>query len=506
MNFQQGYRPPQSQAPAPKKHILRTLLIIASLIAVFALIVVGVRAGVDAYHERQRLDALEAEIAPYQSIFVPGIYVDGIHLGGMTAQEGIDAVVNQITAAQEGWSLDLTYQGHVFYTLHYADLDISTDIAAVYSQLEKLYQKGKIGAPEERKAEIEALAAEPIHEFTVQSDVKDERLDSILTQIQEQLTYDPADAYLAYFNPDLNDPFVIQDEQYGSSLDVAALKEKVLEMALSGQGGSLEVTPDKIAPNVTKADIRSQVSLRSKAVTPISSASTEDRNSNIRTAFSRLHGLTLTPGEKLSFNKVTLERNLKNGYKYAIEYVLGMEEMGIGGGVCQASTTLYLAALKSNLEIVSRISHSDPVSYTTFGQDATVVYGRHDLVIRNTLEGNIYITAKVVEVKRNSYECQVCIYGPALEEGTSYTLRTETVETIPAPLDETLIKDTKQTYVTYKDEEPYLVRKARDGFVNETYLQEWYYGELINEKLVSRDTCKPREAVYYVGTLDRGME
>ena len=180
-----------------------------------------------------------------------------------------------------------------------------------------------------------------------------------------------------------------------------------------------------------------------------------------------------------------------------------MEEMGIGGGVCQASTTMYLAALLSDLQIVDRISHSDPVSYTTFGQDATVVYGRHDLVFKNTLNGTIYITAKVVEKKKNSFECQVCIYGPKLEDGVSYTLRTDTVETLPAPLTETYQKDTDHTYVTYKDEEPYQVRKARDGFINETYLQKWQNGQLIEEKFVSRDTCKARGAVYAVGTLNR---
>ena len=507
MNFQQGYRPPQPPAaPEKKKHPLKWALILLAAAAVIAAIAFGVKAAMSAYQEKARQDALAAEVAPYQSVYLPNIYVDGIHLGGMTAQEGIDAVVNQIHTRENSWSLALTYQSHTFYVLHYADLEVSTDIAQVYAQLEKLYAMGKVGTLEEKKADLDALRETPIYEYTVQSDIKEERLDHILSQIQDQLTSQPEDAYLAYFYPDLDDPFIIQEERYGSSLNVATLKEQILEKASSGVGGSLEIHPDSVAPKVTKADVRRQVALRSKAVTPVSSASTEDRTSNIRTAFSYLNGQTLEPGAKMSFNKVTKERSLKNGYKYAIEYVLGMEEMGIGGGVCQASTTLYLASLKSGLEIVSRISHSDPVSYTTFGQDATVVYGRHDLVIRNTAGGKIYITAKVVEKKKNSFECQVCIYGPSLGDGVSYSLRTETVESIPAPLDATYIKDTDHTYVTYKDEEPYLVRKPRDGFVNETYLQKYLDGQLIEETFVSRDVCKERGAVYAVGTLDRPIE
>ncbi len=498
MNIQQGYRPPKP----PRKKMNKALLISIIAAAVIGAVAGGIALS-ESIQERKRLDALAAELAPYQQVFSPNIYVDGISLGGMTAQEGIDAVVNRIKNRENGWSLKLTYQNHLFYTLTYADLEVSTDIAAVYKLLEQLYQKGKIGTMDERKAQLDALNAEPIHAFTTQSDMKEERLDHILSQIQAQLTYDPVEASLVGFYPDQNDPFLIQHDIPGSMLDTAGLKNAILAMAASGEGGSLEVEPTAVPAKVKTADIRSQVALLHEATTPVSSTSTADRTDNIRTAFSYLNGSTLAPGEKLSFNKVTKDRTLANGYKYAIEYELGREKLGVGGGVCQASTTLYLAALQSNLEIVSRISHSDPVSYTTFGQDATVVYNRHDLVIRNSASGPIYITAKVREVKKNKYECEVRIYGPSLGDGVSYSLRTETVETIPAPLIDTYEKDTDHTYVTYKDEEPYLVRKARDGMINETYLQRWENGTLVSEKLVSRDECKARANLYLTGTLNR---
>ncbi|MBR3109254.1 MAG: VanW family protein [Clostridia bacterium] len=502
MNFQQGYRPPQPPKPKKKKWpvVLLVLVIVAALggSGYYAY-----TAAQRAREERARIQALSDAVSRYDDTYLPGIYVDGISLGGMTAQEGIDAVLAQIKERQTSWSLGLTYRSHLFYTLHYSDFGVSTDVGSVYALLEPLYKRGKVGTLEERKAEMDEVAQNPVHAFTTESEMTDERLDSILSQIQAELTTAPQDAYLAYFDPDKSDPFVIQPEQPGTTLDVAPYKEQILERAAEGKGGNLEFVTTTVPANVTAEDIRATVSLRSMATTPISSASTEDRNSNIRNAFSFLNGKTVGPGERLSFNKVTKDRTLKNGYKYAIEYVLGMEELGIGGGVCQASTTMYLAALLADLQIIDRISHSDPVSYTTFGQDATVVYGRHDLVFKNTLNGTIYITAKVVEKRKNTYECQVCIYGPKLEDGVSYTLRTETVETLPAPLTETYQKDTNHTYVTYKDEEPYQVRKARDGFINETYLQKWKDGQLIEEKFVSRDTCKARGAVYAVGTLNR---
>jgi vancomycin resistance protein YoaR len=238
----------------------------------------------------------------------------------------------------------LTYRSHLFYTLHYSDFGVATDVGSVYALLEPLYMKGKVGTLEERKAVMDDVAQNPVHAFTTESEMTHERLDSILSQIQAELTTEPQDAYLAYFDPDKADPFVIQPEQYGTTLDIAPFREEILQRAAEGKGGNLEFTTTPVAPKVTTQDVRNQVSLRSKATTPISSASTEDRNSNIRNAFSFLNGKTVAPGERLSFNKVTKDRTLKNGYKYAIEYVLGMEEMGIGGGVCQASTTMYLAA------------------------------------------------------------------------------------------------------------------------------------------------------------------
>ena len=504
MQYQQGYRPPAPPQPSPAKSGGRRRKRSPLLwLLLPVLLAGGIWLGVNAYHTYQDHQALVREVESMANVFAPNLYVDDIPLGGMTAQEGVDAVVAQVNARQNSWNLQLTYQGHIFYTLNYSTLGVSTDISQVYDLLYQLYQKGKNGSLQERKQEIDALKEVPYYAYTTQSAVTDELLNSILSQIRDQLTYEPTDAYLAYFSPDSSDPFVIQPESYGSTLDVDALKAQILESAATGRGGSLEVRPTPVSPNVTEADVRRQVTLLCKATTPVSSTSTADRTSNIRTAFSYINGTTLAPGSTFSFNKTAKERTLKNGYKYAIEYESGLEVMGIGGGVCQASTTIYLAALQSGMQIVSRISHSDPVSYTVFGQDATVVYGRHDFSFRNSSSGTIYITAKVVEKKKNTYECQVCIYGPSLGDGVSYKLRTETVEEIEAPLDITYRQDTNHTYVTYKDEEPYLVRKARAGFVNETYLQRWENGQLVSETFVSRDTCKAREAVYVTGTLNR---
>jgi len=508
MQYRQGYQPPSPPPAAPKGTVSRRPLFVALLaVLLCGLIVGGVSIAGSIRRQNEEHQALADAVAAYDGVYAPNIIVDGLNLGGMTAQEGIDAVLNQISARQGGWKLNLNYQGHTFYTLTYDSLGVQTDTASVYALLREAFQKGKIGTLAERKAEIDALLAAPYVANTTQSEMTDALLDSVLSQIKAQLTWEPVDAYLAYFRPDLDDPFIIQEERYGSSLDTEKVKQQALGMAAAGQSGDLEIVPDKVAPQVTAADVRNQTTLLCKAVTPISSASTEYRTSNIRTAFSRINGQIVEPGKTFSFNKVTLERDPKNGYLPAIEYGEGgLETVGIGGGVCQASTTVYLAALQSGMQITERSPHADQVSYTTFGQDATVVYGRLDLKFKNTGSGPIYMTARVETVgkSKSRYQCVVCIYGPSLGDNVSYKLRTsEQVEVIPAPLSVSYRKDTEHAYVTYTDEEPYLYREARDGFINETYLQKWQGSQLVSETFISRDECKAREAVYLVGTEKR---
>lgn len=115
------------------------------------------------------------------------------------------------------------------------------------------------------------------------------------------------------------------------------------------------------------------------------SAGNRPRSSNIKLASSIIDGLVLLPGERFSFNGVVGERTIKAGFQEAGVYINGRHDTGIGGGICQVSTTLYNACLLSNLKIVSRTNHSLPVPYVPPGRDATVNFGFQDLVIENNM-------------------------------------------------------------------------------------------------------------------------
>jgi len=113
-------------------------------------------------------------------------------------------------------------------------------------------------------------------------------------------------------------------------------------------------------------------------------ASNRPRCSNIRLASSKLRGVVLMPGEVLSFNGTVGRRTIKGGFQLAGVYKNGKHDVGVGGGICQVSTTLYNACLLADLKIRQRSNHSLPVAYVPLGRDATVDYGDLDLIVENT--------------------------------------------------------------------------------------------------------------------------
>ncbi len=117
------------------------------------------------------------------------------------------------------------------------------------------------------------------------------------------------------------------------------------------------------------------------------------RNNNVRLASSRVNGTEMMPGDEFSYDKTILPRTWANGYQAAPVYVGNKVESGMGGGICQPSSTLYCAALYANLEILERHNHSMLVGYMPAGLDATIAEGYLDLRFKNNTGYPIKIVA-----------------------------------------------------------------------------------------------------------------
>jgi hypothetical protein len=123
--------------------------------------------------------------------------------------------------------------------------------------------------------------------------------------------------------------------------------------------------------------------------------SPEGRTNNIVLSCAKINGKILKSGEVLSFNSTVGQRTIEAGYKEAKIFVGQTVQNGLGGGICQTSTTLYNASLEADLKIVQRYSHTLPVAYCPSGRDATVSWGSADLKIKNTLGRSVKILCRV---------------------------------------------------------------------------------------------------------------
>jgi len=124
-------------------------------------------------------------------------------------------------------------------------------------------------------------------------------------------------------------------------------------------------------------------------------ASNRNRTTNLKLAANKINGCVLLPDEVFSYNEVVGERTIAAGYKEAATYVDGQVVDGLGGGICQISTTLFNAALLANLDMVELYNHQFIPSYVGAGRDATVVYGVKDFKFKNTRDYAIKITCSV---------------------------------------------------------------------------------------------------------------
>lgn len=148
------------------------------------------------------------------------------------------------------------------------------------------------------------------------------------------------------------------------------------------------------------------------------------RTNNVRLACQYINGTILNPGEEFSYNGVVGERTPERGFQSAGAYANGQLIDEVGGGVCQPSSTLYMAVLRADLEVTERHNHSLTVSYTPLGEDATVSWGGPDFRFKNNTDYPIKIQAS-----QSDGAMYIAILGTKTSD-KKVTLKTEVLETL----------------------------------------------------------------------------
>ena len=138
----------------------------------------------------------------------------------------------------------------------------------------------------------------------------------------------------------------------------------------------------QIAPKIKYTDVQKTLG---EATTRLLDKN-KNRIENIRLAINKINQMTIENGDRFSFNNTVGKRSAENGFKEAPIIKEGKHDTGVGGGVCQVSSALYMAAKNAGLKITERHSHTKPVPYADKNNDATVVFGVKDFGFENTSE------------------------------------------------------------------------------------------------------------------------
>ena len=183
----------------------------------------------------------------------------------------------------------------------------------------------------------------------------------------------------------------IVPESNGYRLDRRSFTDRFYAFMVEGRGSSLELPRRVVYPRV---DSELLTVIKEKLIgqyTTYYNSNNKSRSHNIDLASKAINNRYVFPGEKFSFNETVGERTALKGYKRAKIIVRGEVAEGIGGGICQISSTLFNAVDRAGMKIVQRYSHSRNVTYVPPGRDATVSWYGPDFVFENPYDQPVLI-------------------------------------------------------------------------------------------------------------------
>ncbi|WP_059170347.1 VanW family protein [Bacillus sp. FJAT-27445] len=216
----------------------------------------------------------------------------------------------------------------------------------------------------------------------------EEKIEELLANLEKEVSLEPQNARIG-----LNGAFL--PEMAGRELDRRKMHEALLSFIFSAKPQIIAIPTRTVHPAV---DSELLDHIRGKLIgryTTFFNAGNRERSHNIRLAVETLNSRVVFPGETFSFNKSIGKRTAARGYLKAPIIVRGELSEGIGGGICQVSSTLFNAADNAGMSIITRYSHTKAVTYVPSGRDATVSWYGPDFIFKNPYSQPILIRANV---------------------------------------------------------------------------------------------------------------
>ena len=399
------------------------------------------------------------------------IYINGFDVGGLNKDEARDAIRQNNSFK----NLNLVYEGsdHV-YSL--AELGCEFDIDQAIDQALQVGRNEDFIKNISDYVGLEFL--DDSRTFEVKPQIPQDIEDRIYEDIKSKIERKPENASIS-----IGSSIDVKKGEEGVKINRDEFRKAIYDAIKPNVDVTVKVPIESVTPEITSDELSRIDGIIGTYRTNFS-PNVEGRNENIRLSAQYMNNYLLMPGEVFSYNKVTRLKTVSNGYKNATVIVNGEIEEGLGGGVCQVSSTLYNSVLYSGLEIVQRRPHSIPSSYVNYGRDAVVSDNAIDFKFKNNYDFPVYLKTYV-----GSSSVTVTIYG-----------NTGSVPEIDIISNVVSVKPRAVKYI----DDPNLEKgkevvktKGRDEIRSETYV-------VINgvKKLVSKDRYPSQTKVIMRGTKE----
>lgn len=314
----------------------------------------------------------------YNDKIAKNIYIENIDVSDMTKEEAIKIVNEKISPHD----INLLYENKS-YKISPNDIDLTYDTKNV---IDKAYNYTKTDSYIENIKRYLSLKKNK-KEFNINSNYNESKLSEKIQKISKDINIDMVNAkvYISNYGGISTSPSTI-----GKELDIANTKDVILNNIKNKDFSDINLKVNIKEPHVKTEDAKSINTLLGEFTTKFSTSLT-GRVHNIRVAGNKSSDVLLMPGEEYSYNQHTGVRNKSNGYKDAPVIINGKLEDGLGGGVCQVSSTLYNAVLESGLKLTSITNHSLLSTYVPIGRDAMVNDGGTDFRFKNQYNHPVYV-------------------------------------------------------------------------------------------------------------------
>ncbi|WP_340399592.1 VanW family protein [Paenibacillus sp. FSL H8-0079] len=360
-----------------------------------------------------------------------------------TAQVGVNYNVNGFKSAikelEEGDIWERAYARYHFPKEF--SLDMSYDLRPLQEHLSPAWEKETFGTPANA---VRRITVSDKVQYIPEKGVRRIDWDTLTNLIQTKLKRD-----FNVLNPDEKPaPLLIQIPLY-------TLKPKVTLDSLREEG-------------IDRKIIQFSTGLGN---------SSEGRIHNVSAAAEAINGMILPPNAVFDYEKVVRKAEKDYGFREAPVIVNGRLTPGIGGGICQVSSTVYNAALLTGLDIIERRNHSLPVKYLPKGLDATFASGAINFRFKNNTGKSLLIHAEV-----KNHQLMVKFFG-TFPENVSYALESRTIETLSVP-----VKYVSSTVLP--DGAQQVLQDGQPGYIVETVRTKRLDGKVVESKTITRDTYK----------------